>query len=178
MAKIKQVMSGAMLALIAAGAAAPVMLDQFLDEKEGNTLTAVVDPGGVWSICRGVTRIDGRAVKKGDRVSPLKCNELNAVERNRALAWVSKNVHVPLTEFQKVGIASFCPYNIGPSKCLPSTFYSRLNSGDTAGACEALRWWIRDGGKDCRIRSNNCYGQVIRREQESALVCWGLDGGR
>ncbi|HHZ4534995.1 TPA: lysozyme, partial [Escherichia coli] len=25
------------------------------------------------------------------------------------------------------------------------------------------------------IRSNNCYGQVPRRDQESALACWGID---
>ena len=31
----------------------------------------------------------------------------------------------------------------------------------------------KDGGRDCRIRSNNCYGQVIRRDRESALACWG-----
>ncbi|HAX8782547.1 TPA: lysozyme [Escherichia coli] len=36
-------------------------------------------------------------------------------------------------------------------------------------------WWIKDGGRDCRIRSNNCYGQVSRRDQESALACWGID---
>ncbi|KAA5864522.1 lysozyme, partial [Klebsiella pneumoniae] len=29
--------------------------------------------------------------------------------------------------------------------------------------------------KDCRVRSNNCYGQVSRRDQESALACWGID---
>ncbi|EPL7213572.1 TPA: lysozyme, partial [Escherichia coli] len=22
---------------------------------------------------------------------------------------------------------------------------------------------------------NNCYGQVFRRDQESALACWGID---
>ena len=55
-------------------------------------------------------------------------------------------------------------------------FYSkRLNAGDRKGACEAIRWWIKDGGRDCRIRSNNCYGQVIRRDQESALTCWGIE---
>ncbi len=64
------------------------------------------------------------------------------------------------------------PYNIGPGKCFPSTFYKRINAGDR-GACEAIRWWIKDGGRDCRIRSNNCYGQVSRRDQESALACWG-----
>ncbi|VFS19402.1 phage lysozyme [Escherichia coli] len=76
---------------------------------------------------------------------------------------------------QKAGIASFCPYNIGPGKCFPSTFYKRINAGDRRGACEAIRWWIKDGGRDCRIRSNNCYGQVSRRDQESALACWGID---
>ncbi|EFG3311809.1 lysozyme, partial [Escherichia coli] len=24
-------------------------------------------------------------------------------------------------------------------------------------------------------RSNNCYGQVSRRDQESALACWEID---
>lgn len=62
-----------------------------------------------------------------------------------------------------------------PGKCFPSTFYRRINAGDRKGACEAIRWWIKDGGRDCRIRSNNCYGQVSRRDQESALACWGID---
>ncbi|HCL5348199.1 TPA: lysozyme [Salmonella enterica subsp. salamae serovar [1],40:z35:e,n,x,z15] len=172
--KVKYGLSAAMLALIAAGAGAPQLLDQFLQEREGNTLVAVRDNGGVWSVCRGVTRIEGKPVVKGQRLTQSQCDHYNAIERDKALAWVDKNIHVPLTAPQKVGIASFCPYNIGPGKCLPSTFYRRLNSGDRKGACEALRWWIKDGGKDCRIRSNGCYGQVIRRDQESALACWGI----
>ncbi|WP_077784706.1 HNH endonuclease [Escherichia coli] len=51
----------------------------------------------------------------------------------------------------------------------------RQKSAREVGACEAIRWWIKDGGRDCRIRSNNCYGQVSRRDQESALACWGID---
>lgn len=38
------------------------------------------------------------------------------------------------------------------------------------GACEAIRWWIKDGGRDCRLtkgQKNGCYGQVERRDQES-----------
>ena len=102
-------------------------------------------------------------------------DQVNAIERDKALAWVERNIKIPLTEPQKAGIASFCPYNIGPGKCFPSTFYKRLNAGDRKGACEAIRWWIKDGARDCRIRSNNCYGQVIRRDQESALTCWGIE---
>ena len=55
-------LSAAMLSLIAAGASAPVLFDQFISEKEGNALVAVVDPGGVWSLCHGVTVINGKPV--------------------------------------------------------------------------------------------------------------------
>ncbi|ASD87211.1 lysozyme [Salmonella enterica] len=176
--KVKYGLSAAMLALIAAGASAPQLLDQFLQEREGNTLVAVRDNGGVWSICRGVTRIDGKPVVKGQRLTQSQCDHYNAIERDKALAWVEKNIHVPLTDPQKVGIASFCPYNIGPGKCFPSTFYKRINAGDRKGACEAIRWWIKDSGRDCRLtkgQKNGCYGQVERRDQESALTCWGID---
>ncbi|EOI7428944.1 lysozyme, partial [Yersinia enterocolitica] len=69
----------------------------------------------------------------------------------------------------------FCPYNIGPSKCFTSTFYKKLNAGDRKGACAEIKRWVYDGGKDCNIRSNNCYGQIERRAQESELTCWGQD---
>lgn len=171
-------LSAAMLALLAAGASAPVLFDQFIEEKEGNTLVAVMDPGGVWTLCRGVTVIDGKRVVKGMTATKAQCNIVNSIERDKALTWVERNIKVSLTEPQKVGIASFCPYNIGPGKCFPSTFYKRINAGDRKGACEAIRWWIKDGGHDCRLtkgQKDGCYGQVIRRDQESALACWGID---
>ncbi|MFK8832690.1 lysozyme [Klebsiella michiganensis] len=169
--------SAAMLALLAAGASAPVLFDQFISEKEGNALVAVVDPGGVWSLCHGVTVIGGKRVIKGQRATEEQCRKVNAIERDKALAWVEKNVLVSLTPPQKVGIASFCPYNIGPGKCFPSTFYRKLNAGDRKGACAEIRRWVFDGGRDCRLtkgQKNGCYGQVDRRDQESALTCWGL----
>lgn len=175
---LRNKLSAAMITLIVSGASAPVLLDQFLNEKEGSSLTAYRDGGGIWTICRGATMVDGKPVVQGMRLTQSKCDQVNAIERDKALAWVERNIHVPLTEPQKAGIASFCPYNIGPGKCLPSTFYKRLNSGDRKGACEAIRWWIKDGGRDCRLtkgQKNGCYGQVERRDQESALACWGLD---
>ncbi len=57
-AKIRYGLSAAVLALIAAGAPAPDILDQFLDEKEGNHTTAYRDGAGIWTICRGATRIE------------------------------------------------------------------------------------------------------------------------
>lgn len=173
--QIKTRLSAAMLTLIAAGASAPALMEQFQKEKEGSSLTAYPDAGGVWTICGGVTGINGKPVVKGMKLTAEQCRAIDKAEQAKALAWVERNVHVPLTETQKVGIASFCPWNIGPGKCLPSTFYRKLNSGDRKGACAEIKRWIFDGGRDCRVRSNNCFGQVERRDQESELTCWGLD---
>lgn len=142
MANLKTKLSAAILALIAAGASAPVLLDQFLDEKEGNHLSAYLDSARplIWTICRGATMIDGKPVTQGMKLTAEKCKQVNAIERDKALAWVDRNIKVPLTEEQKIGIASFCPYNIGPGKCFPSTFYKRMNTGDTKGVCEATKW--------------------------------------
>lgn len=171
-------LSAAILGLILAGAPASVILDQFLNEKEGNSTAAYQDGSGIWTICRGATLVDGKRVEEGMKLTQPKCDQVNAIERDKALAWVERNINVPLTEPQKAGIASFCPYNIGPGKCFSSTFYKRINAGDRKGACEAIRWWIKDGGRDCRLtkgQKNGCYGQVERRDQESALACWGID---
>ncbi|HAJ6418026.1 TPA: hypothetical protein HNC25_13160 [Escherichia coli] len=48
--KIRYGLSAAVLALIAAGASAPEILDQFLDEKEGNHTTAYRDGAGIFSV--------------------------------------------------------------------------------------------------------------------------------
>ncbi|BET62878.1 MULTISPECIES: lysozyme [Yersinia pseudotuberculosis complex] len=175
MASTKTKISAAVLGLVIAGVPASIILSQFLDEKEGNRLTAYLDGKNIWTICRGVTRVDGKPVMKGMRLTAEKCSEVNKLEADNALAWVEQNVQVTLTEPQKAGIASFCPYNIGLGKCFTSTFYRKLNAGDQKGACAEIKRWVRDGGKDCNIRSNNCYGQIERRAQESELTCWGLD---
>ena len=62
--KLKNKLSAAVVGLILAGASAPVILDQFLDEKEGNSLTAYRDGGGIWTICRGATMVDGMGARR------------------------------------------------------------------------------------------------------------------
>ncbi|MCE9950415.1 lysozyme [Hafnia paralvei] len=170
----KTKLSAAVLALILGGATADKILDQFLDEKEGVRTIAYQDGRGIWSICRGLTRIEGKPVTQGLKLSYSQCKRYDAVERDKAIAWVKRNVTVPLSEPAIAGIASFCPYNIGPAKCFPSTFYKKLNAGDRIGACAEIRRWIFDGGRDCRIKENNCAGQPVRRGQESELTCWDI----
>ncbi|MGO3492886.1 MAG: lysozyme [Hafnia alvei] len=171
----KTKLSAAVLALILGGATADKILDQFLDEKEGVRTIAYQDGRGIWSICRGLTRIEGKPVTRGLKLSYSQCKRYDALERDKAIAWVRRNVTVPLSEPAVAGIASFCPYNIGPAKCFPSTFYKKLNAGDRIGACAEIKRWIFDGGRDCRIKANNCAGQPVRRGQESELTCWDID---
>ena len=90
------------------------------------------------------------------KLTRAECDRVDAEAQAKALAWVDKNVHVPLTEPQKVGIASFCPWNIGPAKCFTSTFYRKLNAGDRSGACTEIKRWVRDGGQACKVCANNC----------------------
>ncbi len=90
-ANIKYGLSAAVLALIAAGASAPQILDQFLDEKKVTTQrhTAMVPAygpsvgghGGGWK-----TRFPGM------KLSKEKCDLVNAIERDKALAWVERNI--------------------------------------------------------------------------------------
>lgn len=61
-------LSAAVLGLVLAGAPASVILDQFLNEKEGNSLTAYKDGSGIWTICRGATTVDGKPVTPGMRL--------------------------------------------------------------------------------------------------------------
>ena len=158
-------LSRKVLALVAAGASAATIATQFLHEKEGDRLNAYADAGGIYTACMGVTK----GVKKGDTFTPDECAKMDAAAVNQAADEVQRIVTVPLSEPERAAVISFCAYNIGPGKCATSTFLRKLNAGDRSGACAEINRWIRDGGKDCRIRSNNCYGQVIRRQQETEL---------
>ncbi|ABS46674.1 lysozyme [Yersinia pseudotuberculosis] len=99
MASTKTKISAAVLGLVIAGVPASIILSQFLDEKEGNRLTAYLDGKNIWTICRGVTRVDGKPVMKGMRLTAEKCSEVNKLEADNALAWVITFNPPPVYEF-------------------------------------------------------------------------------
>lgn len=158
-------LSRKVIALITAGASASAISYQFLHEKEGMRYVAYLDGSGVWTICGGHTE----GVKPGDKATPEQCEQYLREDIASAELIVKRLVKVPMTEPQRAGVISFCAYNIGQGKCQTSTFLRKLNAGDKAGACAEIRRWIFDRGEDCRIQANNCYGQVIRRDQEKEL---------
>jgi lysozyme len=159
-------LSKKVLALIASGASAIAIATQFLHEKEGaDRLVPYRDAGGVWTACMGVTH----NVKPADRYTPEQCAQMDAAAIQQAASEVQRMVTVPMSEPERAAVISFCAYNIGPGKCSQSTFLRELNAGNRAAACAQIQRWIMDGDRDCRVRSNNCYGQVIRRQQEREL---------
>jgi len=161
----KSKLSAAVLALIAAGASAPQIAKQFLKEKEGVSLTAYQDAGGVWTICYGETR----GVKKGDKKTMAEC-EAMLDERVQEVYDDSFRIApgVQMSEAERAAVMSFCIYNIGIPKCNSSTFLRLLKAAKREDACTQILRWIRDGGKDCRV-DRSCFGQVNRRDQEYEL---------
>lgn len=172
--KKRHYLSAAILSLIAGGASQSDLMSKFQKEKEGARYTSYKDGVGIWTICGGLTHVDGKPVKAGQTIDPDRCEELDRQEQAKALDWVDAHITVPLSHVQKVGIASFCPWNIGPEKCFGSTFFKLINEGRQREACDEIVRWVNDGGKDCRKADSGCRGQVIRREQERELCLWGL----
>lgn len=166
-------LSWALTAAIATGAAAPQIFDAFLDEKEGNRLVAYQDGEKIWTICRGLTRIDGIRVKQGDKLTKEQCDFYNREHTNEAMREMGKRLPTiwpTLSEPAKAGIASFCWTNIGWEKCKTSSFMKDLQAGAPANTyCAHITLWIKDGGRDCRKSGSNCQGQPVRRMQEDEL---------
>ncbi len=170
-------LSAAILAMIALSASAPTIYKQFLVEREGNSFSAYQDGQGLWTICGGLTRIYGRPVRSDDELTQEVCDQLDAEEQARGLAemrgLVRPEIWEGMSPAAQAGTASFCVHNLGAGKCWGSTFLRLLNEGRRNEACAQITRWIFDGGKDCRIRSNNCYGQTERRPQEDELCMQG-----
>lgn len=149
------------------------LYEQFLEEKERNVLVAYRDGKDIATVCRGLTRIYGRPVVLGERLSAEQCKALNrehvieALNTMRDLA--GREVWKTMPPPARVGTASFCVTNIGVPQCSGSTFLRNLRAGRRNEACAAITLWIRDGGKDCRKAGSNCQGQPIRRMQEDEL---------
>lgn len=71
------------------------------------------DGSGIWTICRGATVVDGKPFSQYETVEG-KCDQVNAIERDKALAWVERNIKVPLTEPQKRVSRHFVPITLAP----------------------------------------------------------------
>lgn len=132
-----------------------------LHHHEGLRLEAYLCPAGVWTIGYGTTRIDGRPVRPGERITKAEAERLFREDLRRFEKSVSSLVKVPMTQGQFDALVSFA-YNVGVNAFRNSTLLRLLNKGDFQGAADQLPRWNKGGGKVLT-------GLVRRREDERQL---------
>jgi len=139
----------------------------FVGRWEGLRLVAYQDIVGVWTVCYGETK----GVQPGDEYTKAECDAMLAVQ----LVAYRDGLHeyfTPETILQRLPVhrdVSFTSlgYNVGKAGAGNSTAVRRLNGDNIAGACDALTWWNKAGGRVVR-------GLVRRRADEYAFCMRGL----
>lgn len=142
---------------------------EFIVAREGKSNPVYLDLAGVPTACFGQT---GPSIKMGDTYTDEECFEFLANDLTQRDASLKKLVAVPLEMHEQVAYLSII-YNIGIGNFQRSTMLRELNAGRRVQACNEIKRWVFVAGRDCRQRKNNCYGIVLRREQEWKM-CNGL----
>lgn len=153
-------------------AAALLSAIPFIVDREGESLVAYQDVGKVWTICNGETQ----GVKQGDRRTAAECATLTQSRVGQFMHSVSVELKIPVAAPTLAAHTSFA-YNVGLNGYRSSKTLRLTNQGHVAAGCLAMRNWYTAGGKDCRIKSNNCYGLINRRNDEIKLCLSGVGNG-
>ena len=111
-----------------------------IKEFEGFESQAYIDTDGTPVIGYGLSKIAGKPVQVGDRISPERADaalKSHLQEINRELAQIVK---VQLNDRQKSALASIA-FNVGVNGIKNSTLIKKINNHDFTGAAnEFLRW--------------------------------------
>lgn len=136
-----------------------------LEHFEDVRLVAYRDPIGIPTICAGITA----GVRMGMRKTAAECRELLRVEAksHRDQLRPFYTADTILTRLPPTRDAAFASlaYNYGPQRTGATTAMRRLNAGQIVGACDALTWINKAGGRVVR-------GLAIRRgvERDYCLI--------
>lgn len=159
---------------VVGGGAAAVILgaSALLVANEGVVLGSYADP--VWgervpTACVGET---GPHIRMGQTFTHEQCMQM--LGKRVELSWsrIERCLQRPVPVNVAVSLVDL-GYNVGEQAVCSSTLVRQINSGQPPAVyCEQFRRWVFVGGKDCRVRSNNCAGIVTRREHARA-VCLG-----
>ena len=151
-------------------AAALVAAIPFIGDREGESLQSYKDSVGVWTVCRGETF----GVTPDDKLTKQQCDLLTQSRIGMFMFQVAGNITVPVSPNMLAAHTSFA-YNIGIDGYKRSSTLRLTNAGDYKGGCNAMMKWITAGGRDCSVRSNNCYGLFLRRQDEVKLCLQGVE---
>lgn len=143
----------------------------FIGDHEGDKLDSYEDVVGVWTVCKGVT---GPSIKPGMKMTKTQCDQLNNSTIGQFMTKVANRIMVTVSPETLAAHTSFA-YNIGIAAYSRSMALKFTNIGKIAEGCHAMANWETAGGRDCTIRSNNCYGLVLRRDDEIKLCLGGIN---
>jgi len=125
--------------------------------QEGLVLYPYYDSVGVLTVCRGSTTppIEMR------KYTEEECNEIYAKDLAVAEKAVDEALKVKVDDHTKAALIDFT-FHKGVGAFKKSTLVRKLNEGHGRAACAELARWTFARGRDCKIRSNNCYGVAKR----------------
>lgn len=149
------------------GAAVAALLPS-TKREEGLATTAYLDPVGVLTWCYGDTGPVPNA-----KLTESYCSQRLEKRLAELCLPAAKALTVPVTLYELQAICDFA-YNVGAYGAANSLVIRELNAGNREAAGDAFLNWYRAGGKDCRVRSNNCYGMWDRRLRQRSHFLTGI----
>lgn len=152
-------------------AATMAVLVPLVAKWEGKRNKAYLDLVGVPTICYGHTRtVTVSDVQTGRTLTDAQCEELLREElveyRDGVRAYFTPETKETRLPPKRDAAYGSLAYNVGIRGAGKSTAVRRLNAGSVAGACEAITWWNKAGGRVVR-------GLVRRRSEEYELCLAG-----
>lgn len=140
---------------------------QFVMNHEGFRPVAYLCPSKVWTVGYGTTRIEGRAVKQGDRITREEAELI--VREDLALRWrTMKKLVKRATPDVLFGWTS-CAYNVGTAEVASSKALVAWNDGDLKRAWDEFggsRGWVKSRGiplTGLRDRRREEWGYIVGR---------------
>lgn len=120
-------------------------------------------PAEIWTYCYGETK----GVTKDSRATPEQCKAMLAARiEGDFVPAVERCITRTMPVKVEAAFVSLA-YNVGTGTFCKSSVARKWNAGDLAGACEAIKLYIKTGGKVLR-------GLVTRREGEAQLCHEGI----
>jgi lysozyme len=147
-------------------------LATLIPRDEGMVLKTYRDPVGILTSCMGHT---GPELKLGQTYTREQCDQQMFADllkhTDPVVQCMGTTVWNRTPPYQRVAIVDFA-YNKGVTAFCTSTYKAKLVARDPLACQEPLRWTnvTLSGRKvSCYVRSNNCYGLVLRAERNQRM---------
>lgn len=163
---------GKRLAILIGSPAAAALLMTMVPQNESSGrryLHAYPDIGRVWTICDGITRVNGRAVRRGDTATPAECDRLLEQALEEHAAPILQCVRGLRGRTNEVAAAIDLSYNIGPNGVCRSSIGQLWRLGQWQAGCHRFPFFdkARVNGQLRPVRG------LTRRRHRDENICLG-----